>query len=170
MENSNRSTYVLNQAIKKCQCLTFKVNFYVKNYPNLSLFLLLKNINLGACFFVIVIFENFLKELYLLKSCLFFDNMLISQNVFLWKSAIYHSIKLRFNAEVAEKFLNGMYWLGFTAKQWMIDDILTLSPKRNMFWNEPSRDHHSCRAMAYYYILPMHGIKVFFSKMIGFHR
>ena len=74
-------------------------------------------------------------------------------------------VKLPFDAEFGEKLLNGIYWLGFTAKQWMIDDILTLSPKRNMFWNEPSRDHHSCRAMACYYILPMHDIfKVSFSK------
>ena len=30
---------------------------------------------------------------------------LICQNFFLWKSAIFHSIKLPFDAEVAEKFL-----------------------------------------------------------------
>ena len=29
---------------------------------------------------------------------------------FLWKSAIFHSIKLPFDAEVAEKILNGIYW------------------------------------------------------------
>ena len=28
-----------------------------------------------------------------------------------WESAIYHSIKLPFDAEVAEKFLNGIYYL-----------------------------------------------------------
>ena len=28
----------------------------------------------------------------------------------MWKSAIYHSIKLPFDVEVAEKFLNGIYY------------------------------------------------------------
>ena len=28
-----------------------------------------------------------------------------------WKSTIYHSIKLPFDVEVAEKFLNGIYWV-----------------------------------------------------------
>ena len=30
-------------------------------------------------------------------------------NFFEWKSANFHSIKPRFDAEVAEKFLNGIY-------------------------------------------------------------
>ena len=34
---------------------------------------------------------------------------LICQKNFLWKSAIFHSIKLPFDAEVAEKILNGIY-------------------------------------------------------------
>ena len=34
------------------------------------------------------------------------ERMLIYQKIFFWKSAIYHSIKLPFDAEVAEKFLN----------------------------------------------------------------
>ena len=36
---------------------------------------------------------------------------LICQKKFLWKSAIFHSIKLPFDAEVAEKILNGIYWI-----------------------------------------------------------
>ena len=40
---------------------------------------------------------------------------LICQNIFLWKSAIFHSIKPPFDAEVAEKFLNGIYYL----RTWM---------------------------------------------------
>ena len=32
-----------------------------------------------------------------------------TKNIFLWKSAIFHSIKLPFDVEVAEKFLNGIY-------------------------------------------------------------
>ena len=35
-------------------------------------------------------------------------SMLIYQKKFLWKSAIYPSIKLPFDAEIAEKFLNGI--------------------------------------------------------------
>ena len=31
---------------------------------------------------------------------------------YIWKSAIYHSIKLPFDAEVAKKFLNVIYYLG----------------------------------------------------------
>ena len=37
------------------------------------------------------------------------ERMLIWQNFFLWKSAIFHSIKLPFDAEVAKKFLNVIY-------------------------------------------------------------
>ena len=33
---------------------------------------------------------------------------LICQNFFLWKSAIFHSIKPPFDGEVAKKFLNGI--------------------------------------------------------------
>ena len=33
----------------------------------------------------------------------------LTKNFFLRKSAIFHSIKLPFDAEVAEKFLNGIY-------------------------------------------------------------
>ena len=39
---------------------------------------------------------------------LILEHMLIYQIFFLWKSAFYHSIKLPFHAEVAEKFLNGI--------------------------------------------------------------
>ena len=35
--------------------------------------------------------------------------MLIYQKIFLWKSAIFYSIKLPFDAEVAEKILNVIY-------------------------------------------------------------
>ena len=38
------------------------------------------------------------------------ERMLIWQ-FFLWKSAIFHSIKLPFDAEVDEKFLNVIYYL-----------------------------------------------------------
>ena len=37
------------------------------------------------------------------------ERMLIYQKTFLWESAIYHSMKLPLDAEVAEKFLNGIY-------------------------------------------------------------
>ena len=36
------------------------------------------------------------------------EQILVWQKFFLWKSAIFHSIKLPFDAEVAEKFLNGI--------------------------------------------------------------
>ena len=52
-------------------------------------------------FFVTSIF----KAIFLLKSCPFFD---LSISLFIWKSAIFHSSKLPFDAEVAEKFLNGI--------------------------------------------------------------
>ena len=38
-------------------------------------------------------------------------------NFFLWKSAIYHSIKLPFDAEVAEKILNFIYFIGSKGEQ-----------------------------------------------------
>ena len=52
----------------------------------------------------------------LLKSCQFFNRHLpnvrwSAKKFFLWKSAIFHSIKPPFDAEVAEKFLNGIYWI-----------------------------------------------------------
>ena len=37
------------------------------------------------------------------------ERVLIYQKIFLWKSAIYHSIKLPFDVEVAKKFLNVIY-------------------------------------------------------------
>ena len=36
-----------------------------------------------------------------------------TKNIFLWKSAIFHSIKLPFDAEVAEKILNVIYCIRF---------------------------------------------------------
>ena len=37
--------------------------------------------------------------------------MYIDLHIFLWKSAIYYSINLPFDAEVAEKFLNDIWYL-----------------------------------------------------------
>ena len=45
------------------------------------------------------------------------ERMLIYQKIFLWKSVIYHSIKLPFDAEVAEEFLNVIYCPYSTAMQ-----------------------------------------------------
>ena len=39
------------------------------------------------------------------------DRMLIYQEIFLWKSAILHSIKLPFDVQAAEKILHVIYWL-----------------------------------------------------------
>ena len=54
------------------------------------------------------------KALCLLKSCLFliawFRADVNLTKFFLWKSAIYHSIMLPFDAEVAKKILNVIYW------------------------------------------------------------
>ena len=53
-------------------------------------------------------------EIWLWKSeiCTFrsldLERTLIYQKLLRWKSAIYHSIKLPFDVEVAEKFLNGI--------------------------------------------------------------
>ena len=51
----------------------------------------------------------------LLKSCQFFNrhlpNVRWSAKKKLWKSAIFHSFKPPFDAEVAEKFLNGIYYV-----------------------------------------------------------
>ena len=38
---------------------------------------------------------------------------------FLWKSDIYHSIKLPFDVEVAEKFLNGVYYSPILQDKWL---------------------------------------------------
>ena len=56
----------------------------------------------------------------LLKSCQFFNRHLpnvrwSAKKIFLWKSAIFHSIKPPFDAEVAEKFLNGIYCSSHTS-------------------------------------------------------
>ena len=51
--------------------------------------------------------ENWKSEIDNFRS-LDLERVLIYQNFFLWKSAIFHSIKLPFDAEVAEKFLNGI--------------------------------------------------------------
>ena len=45
------------------------------------------------------------------------ERVLIYQKNFLWKSAIFHSIKLPFDAEVAEKILNVIYYLGTHIKE-----------------------------------------------------
>ena len=52
--------------------------------------------------------------------------MLICQKNILWKSSIYHSIKLLFDAEVAEIILNVIYYLdpqrpnGYLVAAWII--------------------------------------------------
>ena len=72
----------------------------------------MKNINLGAHFLLLTFLKTLIfKALCLLKSCLFFDpfdldRMLIYQEIFLWKSAILHSIKLSFDVQAAEKILH----------------------------------------------------------------
>ena len=45
-------------ADKKCQFLTFKVNFLCQKLPNLSIFFSLKNINLGAHFLLLTFFDS----------------------------------------------------------------------------------------------------------------
>ena len=55
-----RSTYVLNQAIKKCQFFIFKVNFLCQKLSkSFSIFSSLKNINLEAYFLLLLLFESF---------------------------------------------------------------------------------------------------------------
>ena len=44
---------------------------------------------------------------------------------FLWKSVIFHSIKLPFDAEVAEKILNGIYYLVAN-----VDNIIDIEQKK----------------------------------------
>ena len=46
------------------------------------------------------------------------ERMLIWQKNFLWKSAIYHSIKLPFDAQAAEKILNVIYYLCTEYRYW----------------------------------------------------
>ena len=91
--------------------------FYVKNYPNLSKIFFIEEYQIKGIFFVIDIFWKlqFLKR-FVTKIMPFFQSptakhTLIYQIFFLWRSAIYHSIMLPFDAEVAEKFLIGMYLL-----------------------------------------------------------
>ena len=68
-----------------------------------------KNINLGACFFLLTFFENFnLENTLFNKIMLMFRSLDLDVDltkIFFWKSAIYHSIKLPFDAKVAEKNL-----------------------------------------------------------------
>ena len=51
-----RSTSALNQAIEKCQFLTFIVNFLFKSYLHLSHFFPIENNDFRGIFFVIDIF------------------------------------------------------------------------------------------------------------------
>ena len=57
---------------KKCQNLTFKVNFLCQKLSESFSFLFsLKNINLGACFLLLSLLKTLIfEDLYLLKSCL----------------------------------------------------------------------------------------------------
>ena len=76
--------------------MTFKVNLYVKNYPNLSQFFFIGEYQFRSTFFVIDIFWHFLlltfidifKSLYFLKWCPIFDTSPLTQfsklNNFLW--------------------------------------------------------------------------------------
>ena len=50
----------VSKSAKKYQNLTFKVNFLCQNYPNLSIFFSLNNINLGASLLLLTFFENFI--------------------------------------------------------------------------------------------------------------
>ena len=77
------------QAVKKCQNLTFKVNFLCqKSSESFSIFFSLKNINLGAHFSLLSFFDNIFKSLYFLKWCPIFDTSPLIQfskfNNFLW--------------------------------------------------------------------------------------
>ena len=101
--------------IENCQLLTFKVNFpHQKSSESFSLFSL-KNINLGAHFLLLTFFENFnfLSTLFTKIMPIFrsldLEGMLIYQEIFLWKSAILHSIKLPFDVQAAEKILHVIY-------------------------------------------------------------
>ena len=46
-----------------------------------------------------------------------------------WESAIYHSIKLEFEGQVAKKFLNGIYWV------WWLDKIPLRCYCEILLWN-----------------------------------
>ena len=46
----------------------------------------------------------------------------------LWKSAIFHLIKLPFDAEVAEKILNGIYYTSVIGKMIFIYDFFLFFP------------------------------------------
>ena len=69
---------------------------------------------LGAHFLLLTFFENFnFLNHFVTKIMPIFQSppakrALICQKKFLWKSAISHSIKPPFDAEVAKKFLNGI--------------------------------------------------------------
>ena len=69
------------------------------------------------------------------------ERTLTYQKPFLWKSAIYHTIIFPFDAEVAEKFLNGMY---------VIQIPLGLSRFRTSCWE--AFEVNSC-ALGLYFML-----------------
>ena len=86
--------------------------FYVKNYPNLSQIFFIEEYQFRGMFFVVDIYWKlqFLKHFVNTKIMLIF-RLLDLERMFiwkkkLWKNAIYCSIKLPFDAEVAEKILN----------------------------------------------------------------
>ena len=88
-----------------------QVNFLCQKYLYLSDFFFIEEYKIRGMFFVNYIFWKlqFLKPFVTRIMAIF--QWLTTKNIFLWKSAIDHSIKLPFDAEVAEKFSNGIYYL-----------------------------------------------------------
>ena len=65
------------------------------------------------------------------------ERVLIYQNFFLWKSAIFHSIKLPFDVQAAEKILHVIYYVQYhaiTSKYSPLSTCLSLS--WNQFWTK----------------------------------
>ena len=96
---------------KKFQFLTFKVNFLCQKLSKYFLILSLMSIIWGACLFIVNFCKRqFLKPFsynyqahFLIAELRTYDDL---QNVFFMKN---HSVKLPIYAEVAKKFLNGIY-------------------------------------------------------------
>ena len=137
---------------KKSWFLTFKVNFlYQKLSESFSIFFSLKNINFGASLLLLTFFENSnFETTLLLKSCQFFNRHLpnihwSAKKTILWKSAIFHSIKPPFDAEIAEKFFNGIsYTWPWPASYHSLGLLLTITldsltlPLVIVIWNSYS--------------------------------
>ena len=106
----------MSKSCQKWQNSDFQSQFSMSKIIQIFLnFFSLKNMILGAHFLLLTFFENFnfystlfTKNMLIFRS-LDLERMLIRQFIFLWKSAFYHSIKLPFDAEVAEKILNAIY-------------------------------------------------------------